>query len=125
MERFKRSATRIIVPDITYEERLAHLSIPVLNDFIFEYCEVHFNKISKDENHSLYSRIVCHNLRISSREKNVSSRFRPVITEPRKGQTVFSVFYSIFACQIANFSVLVTGLLLENCPCSRIVLVTI
>ena len=96
MERIQRSATRIILLDVTYEERLAHLSIPVLNDFIFECCEVHFNKISKDVNHSLYSRIVFDNLGISSREKNVSSRFRPVITCTQKRARSFFSFLCDF-----------------------------
>ena len=57
LERIQHSATRIILPDVTYEERLAHLSIPVLNDFICECYKIHSNKNSKDENHPLYSRI--------------------------------------------------------------------
>ena len=79
LEHIQCSATRINLPDVTYEERLAHLSIPVPNDFVLECCEVHFNKISKDENHPFYSRIVVSNFKMSSREKNVSSRFCPAI----------------------------------------------
>ena len=89
LEGIQRSATRIILPDITYEERLAHLSIPVLNDFIFERCEVHFNNISEDENRPFYSRIVFNDLEISSREKKVSSRFHPAIARTQKRANSF------------------------------------
>ena len=84
------------LPDVTYEERLAHLSIPVLNDFIFECCEVHLNKISKDVNHPLYSRIVFNNLKMSFREKNVSSRFRPAIARTQKRARSFFQFFMQF-----------------------------
>ena len=96
LECIQRSATRIILPDVTYEERLAHLSIPALNDFIFECCEVDFNKISKDVNHPLYSRMVFNNLKISSREKNVSSTFRPAIARTQKKARSFFQFFMRF-----------------------------
>ena len=52
--------------------------------FPFECCEVHVTNIANDENHQFCSRIVFNNLKISYREKNISSRFRPAIARTQK-----------------------------------------
>ena len=36
LERIQHSATRVIDPDLSYEERLTQLDLPKLNDFLFQ-----------------------------------------------------------------------------------------
>ena len=48
LEKIQRTATRAIIPDMEYEERLCILQLPYLSDFLMNLSERHFNKIACD-----------------------------------------------------------------------------
>ena len=56
LELVQGSASRIIYPDLCHEERLALLSLPLLNNFIFSICANHFKSISAIPNHPPFNR---------------------------------------------------------------------
>ena len=53
LEKIQRSATRTILPDISYQERLEVLCLPTVYNFIFEIARTHFTRIADDPEHRL------------------------------------------------------------------------
>ena len=96
LESIQRSATRIITPDMCHKDRLDFLSIPLLNDFIFSSCAKHFERISSNQLHPLFSRINFNNLKRSSRAKSVCSTYRPEISRTQKRSKSFFQYYMRF-----------------------------
>jgi hypothetical protein len=94
LESIQRSATRIIYPDFSYEERLRFLSLSPINDFIFKLSFNHFRRIHNDANHPLFSRIVFNESRRSSRDSN--TKFRPAIAKTTKRTKSFFQFFMRF-----------------------------
>ena len=93
----QRHATRIIFPNVDYEDRLTFLELPLLNDFILTLCVKHFYKISLNPNHSLFKRIIVNNCKASSRCKNTGcTNFRPAIATTQKRAHSFFQFYMRF-----------------------------
>ena len=66
LEKIQRTATRIIHPDISYEDRLLLLNIPKFDDFISNTCASHFTKVARDKTHPLFSYIIFYS-KVSSR----------------------------------------------------------
>ena len=56
LEAIQRSATPIILPDHTYDDRGCMLTVPSLNGFIFSLFQNHFDKILYDNSHPLFPR---------------------------------------------------------------------
>ena len=96
LELVQRSASRIIYPDLCHEERLALLSLPLLNDFIFSICANHFRSISANPNHPLFNRIIFNNLKRSSRVTNTCSVYRPEIARTQKRSKSFFQYFMRF-----------------------------
>ena len=71
LERIQRSATRTILPDLSYEERLSFLVLPTRSDFICDISAKHFLKIADDHTHSLFNYIQRNTCRMSSRKPTV------------------------------------------------------
>ena len=67
LEKIQRTATRAIIPDMEYEERLCILQLPYLSDFLMDLSERHFNKIACDSSYPLFDRIIFNTDRMSSR----------------------------------------------------------
>ena len=57
LESIQRSATRVIFPDLAYEDRLELLVLQTLSDFVFSNCKRYFNRICPNPDHPLYTRI--------------------------------------------------------------------
>lgn len=94
LERLQRTATRIILPDKSYEERLHELQLPLINDFLFTLSASHFNKILNNPAHPLHSRIIFNKCRTSSR---APTRFKPKRCKTSKrGDSFFNVFMNSF-----------------------------
>ena len=95
LELIQRSATRVILPDLDYDDRLVQLGLPTLNSFIFTHCQNHFSKIRNDSSHPLFSRIVFNdtNLRRSSR---CNTLFRPERTRTAKRSNSFFQYFMRF-----------------------------
>ena len=62
LELVQRCASRIIYPDLCHEEKLALLSLPLWNDFIFSICSNHIKSISANPNHPLFNRLIFRDL---------------------------------------------------------------
>ena len=56
LEKIQRSATRTILPDISYQERLEVLCLPTVYNFIFEIVKTHFTRIADDPEHPLLAK---------------------------------------------------------------------
>ena len=54
LEKIQRSATRTILHDLRYEERLSFLVLPTIKDFICDISAKHFLKIADDPTHPLF-----------------------------------------------------------------------
>ena len=68
LAKIQRTASRFILPDLSYDDRLAILELPSVCDFISTLGEQHFNKIASDPQHPLFSRVHFNTCsRISSR----------------------------------------------------------
>ena len=67
LECIQRSATRTILPELSYEERLSFLKLPTLYDFIFGLNKRNFEKMADDATHPLFNRIHKNHSRMSSR----------------------------------------------------------
>ena len=94
LESVQRSATRIIFPDLSYDDRRCMLAVPVLNDFIFSLCQNHFDKIVADHTHPLFSRITMNNCKTSTR---ATTTFRPEKARTQKRAKSFFQFYMRFS----------------------------
>ena len=57
LERIQRSATRTILPQLCYEDRLSFKKLPTLYDFIFGLSKRYFEKTADDATHPLFNRI--------------------------------------------------------------------
>ena len=72
LESIQRSATRIILPTICYQERLEFLNLPSLKDFIYCISRNHFSKILNDSSHPLFKHLCFNtNNRTSSRKSRI------------------------------------------------------
>ena len=63
LEKVQRSATRIVLPHCSYEERLEILELPSLYDFIACLSKTHFIEILHNPSHPLFKRLVFNNSR--------------------------------------------------------------
>ena len=90
LERIQRSATRTILPDLCYEERLEFLNLSSLHDFILDQSKRHFVKIADDQTHPLFNRIFRNECRTSSRCKTI---FRPKLCRSQKRAKSFFPFF--------------------------------
>ena len=86
LESIQRSATRVIFPDLAYEDRLELLMLPTLNDFIFSICKKHFDRICSNPDQPLYTQITFSGCKTSSRSKTT---FRPAISKTQKRSKSF------------------------------------
>ena len=94
LERIQRSATRTILPDLSYEERLSFLVLPTISDFICDISAKHFLKIADDPTHPLFNYIQRNTCRMSSRKPTV---YRPELCRTTKrAKTFFQFFMSFF-----------------------------
>ena len=94
LERIQRSATRVIHPDLCYEERLLQLLLPKLNDFMFRLSYSHFDKILANDTHPLHDRLIFNtNSRTSSRAR---STFRPQRCRTEKRLNSFFPFFMTY-----------------------------
>ena len=94
LERIQRSATRIITPDIDYDERLTILQLPYLNDFLFDLAHSHFLKIMDNQRHPLFSRLSFNTgSRTSSR---ANFRFRPKRCRTNKRSNSFFIYFMTY-----------------------------
>ena len=66
LEHVQASATKIIDPDLEYHERLKVFDLPTLSDFINTASESVFKKISRNEKHPLFNRILINQARVTS-----------------------------------------------------------
>ena len=96
LEGIQRSATRVIFPDMDYDERLSVLCMPLLQDFIFGLCSKHFFKISNNPQHPLFERVVRNNCKQSSRQTNTRSTYRPDRARTQKRSKSFFQFFMRF-----------------------------
>ena len=55
LQRIQRSATRTILTDLSYEERLSFLVLPTISDFICDVSAKHILKIADDPTHPLFN----------------------------------------------------------------------
>ena len=74
VEHIQKRATKLIFPDISYDQRLNLLELPTVNSYIFNYSCKMFNKIVNDPTQPLFKRISFNVNRASSRNL---TRFRP------------------------------------------------
>ena len=89
LERIQRSATRIILPHIdNYENRMDILALPTILSFLHAHCSNHFNKIAKDSDHPLNSRIIVNSNRTSARKAKID-KYRPAKCRTTKRQNTF------------------------------------
>ena len=94
LEKIQRSATRTILPDFSYEDRLKILCLPTVYNFIFELSKKHFTRIADDPEHPLFSRVIKNFSRTSSRNNTV---FRPKKCRTQKrAKSFFPFFMSYF-----------------------------
>ena len=94
LEKIQRSATRTILPDFSYEDRLEILCLPTVYNFIFELSKTHFTRIADDPEHPLFSRVIKNFSRTSSRNNTV---FRPKKCRTQKrAKSFFPFFMSYF-----------------------------
>ena len=94
LEKIQRAATRVILPDTEYDDRLTLLDIPLLSDFMFNLSATHFSKILHNTSHPLFSRIVFNSdNRTSSR---VRSCYRPSKCRTVKRSNSFFNFFMAF-----------------------------
>ena len=94
LEKIQRYATRIILPHITlYHERLSLLSMPLIEEFLMSLCSKHFIKISSDNTHPLFNKIMFNNQRKSTRN---ARKFYPSKCRTAKRQKSFFEFYMRF-----------------------------
>ena len=90
LEKIQRTATRAIIPDMEYEERLCILQLPYLSDFLMDLSERHFNKIACDSSHPLFDRIIFNNNRMSSRLRTI---YNPKRSRSQKRAKSFFPFF--------------------------------
>lgn len=94
LESIQRYATRIILPEFNYEERLESLDIPLLNDFLFHLASAHFSKILHNSTHPHHYRIILNtSQRTSSR---ASYPYLPKRCRTTKRQNSFFQFFMSF-----------------------------
>jgi hypothetical protein len=93
LERIQRSASRMILPDLSYSERLQVLALPTVYDFIFELSKCHFLRIADDPTHPLYNRIPRNFSRVSSRNNTI---FRPKKCRTQKRAKSFFPFFMTY-----------------------------
>ena len=87
LEKVQKSATKIIYPDLPFDDRLTLLDLHSLNDFIFSLSVSHFKRIANNENHPLHNRVIFNNSKRSSR---CCTDFRP--PQPRTEKRINSFF---------------------------------
>ena len=90
MERVQKSATRIILPDRCYSERVLLLGLPLVSDFILQSSTTIFSKIAADPSHPLFSRVMPNVNRTSSRAPLL---YRPARTRTTKRSKSFFNFF--------------------------------
>lgn len=92
LSRIQRAATRAILPNINYDDRLKFLNLSSIHDFIFRLSEKHFTRIAGDSQHPLHSRVSVNISRASSRNNTL---FRPKVERTAKrGKSFFQYFMS-------------------------------
>ena len=96
LEGIQRSATRVIFPDLDYDERLSFLCMPLLQDFVFELCSKHFFKLSYNPQHQLFECVVRNNCKQSSRQTNTRSTYRLDRACTQKQSKSFFQFSCVF-----------------------------
>ena len=94
LEQIQRSATRIILPELPYDERCQSLKLVPLCDFIDTQCTNHFISLSSTPSHPLYPRLTFNNARRSGRSRK---QFRPATCRTSKYKSSFlQHFMAIF-----------------------------
>ena len=90
IERIQRTCTRVIFPDLEYEQRIEKLDIPLLCDFLHDLGARHFCRIASDPSHPLFDRICFNQGRMSLRRK--ATIYRPKKANTQKRAKSFSIF---------------------------------
>ena len=91
IERIQRTCTRVIFPDLEYEQRIEKLDIPLLCDFLHDLGARHFCRIASDPSHPLFDRICFNQGRMSLRRK--ATTYRPKRANTQKRAKSFFNFY--------------------------------
>jgi hypothetical protein len=86
LESIQRSATRLILPNHSYEERLQQLTLPTVTDFIEQLSNNHFCKILSNNTHPLYCHLCFNENRSSSRKPNI---FYPPLCRTKRHEKTF------------------------------------
>lgn len=95
LEKIQRTATKMILPDIPYQQRLRALNLLTIEHFIFQISSNVFKRIVLNPNHPLHSRIIFNSCKKSSR-KAATSRFRPKKCRTQKYSKSFFPFFMSF-----------------------------
>lgn len=90
LERVQRTATKLILCEIDYTQRLSILNLPTLDEYISLLCADHFCKIAANTSHPLHQRIVFNNQRTSSRKPTL---YRPHKCRTAKRQSSFFIHF--------------------------------
>ena len=94
LEKIQRAATRIILPDISYPDRLNDLCLPSLEDYVNNTSLGYLTKIMSSENHPLHKHLLFNQSRTSSRHPLT---FRPPRCRTQKfNQSFFNKYMSAY-----------------------------
>ena len=96
LERVQRHATRIILPDLNYLERLEALELSTLSSFIYDISQDLFYKIVNNSKHPLHDRIKVITNRTSFRKPTAFYPPRPKTTKRANSFQLLLFTYSVF-----------------------------
>lgn len=88
LDKVQQAATRVISPDLDYENRLSYLNLSKLEAFIEQQSVNHFYKIWTNDSHNLYERLCFNNDRKS---KRINKVFRVPKCKTSKRQCSFFI----------------------------------
>lgn len=91
LKKVQKAATKIILPNMNYSERLQELNLSTLDKHIMTQSIAQFDKVALDQTHPLHKRVCHNNARRSARN---SSLYRP--KQPRTTKRMNSFFYEFF-----------------------------
>ena len=94
LESIQRTATKIILPDVEYADRLKLLGIPLLTDFMFFISANHFSSIRNNPSHPLHSRLSFNSSARKSARTNTT--FHPPKCRTQKRSNSFFNFFMTF-----------------------------
>ena len=94
LENVQAAATRIILPDMSYDKRLDFLHLPTLDVFMTKMTENHFMKIAGDSTHPLFSKII---FNCNKRSSRLHTIYRPPrCKNEKRRKSFFPAMMSVF-----------------------------